>query len=116
MEFIPIIKEFGVAAVLVFLVCLGFIWLKQIASSLSSVSANLAKIKEEQAKKDKEQDEQIQYIKDNYAKKDDLYKEFGGWRAEITNLSNQINSSTQNTENKFMEIMKLLVHNNKESK
>ena len=121
MEFASIVKEYaGAAGIIVLILSLTIILLKQLLSLMRSTSDALAGLKkdinqgyEKQEARDREQDQAIQYIKDNYARKDDIYKELGGWKTELNRLSEHLDRNQKDQDEKLMKIMEILVKEKK---
>lgn len=116
MEFASIIKEYsGVFGILILVLCLAMLILKQLLSQMKATSDSVQGLKkdirderEQQSKRDKEQDLDIQYIKDNYAKKEDIYRELGGWKTELARLDEHIERNQREQNKQLLQIMKLL--------
>lgn len=117
MEFASIIKEYsGAIGIIILVLCLAMVLLKQLLSvvkatneSISSLRKDNARNLEKQEERDHLQDLDIQFIKDNYARKEDIYRELGGWKAELSRLDEHIEHNQKEQNKQLIKIMELLV-------
>lgn len=114
MEFSGFIRDLGPVPVAIFLLCIcgaAFFWLNH---QMSDVSRSIAAMRDEQKRKDKEQDDKIDQIINHYVQKEDMFRQFGGWRTEINKVSEQQQRMSDTLTSQILHLTELLVKKNEE--
>lgn len=87
MEFQSLIQSFGTGAVVVVLISILITEIRSNKKLLSSFESSI----EDQEKKLEKLEEQIAWIHDNYATKEDSYRQMEGWRRETGEIKTTVN-------------------------
>jgi hypothetical protein len=90
MDFLSLVNTLGPTALIILLLVIVIMQIKQYREDTQEGRKALNVLKEEQKKKDAEQDEKILYLQQHTVSKEDLYQQFGGWRAELATVNQNI--------------------------
>lgn len=89
-EFLSTASSLGAVPTLIFLLCIVGAFLIWTIRMMSVISRSVKKLEDDTKAKDKEQDDRIAHLQQHYVTKEDMFQQFGGWRAEINKVSDQI--------------------------
>lgn len=87
MEFSSLIQTFGTGAVVIVLISILISEIRSNRKLMASLEANL----EDHEKKIDRLEEQISWIRDNYTKAEDCYRQMEGWRREAGEIKTSVN-------------------------
>ena len=53
-------------------------------------------------------DAEIHFIRENYVRKEDMYRELGGWKTELNRLGDRIDKNQQENQKLLLELTKAI--------
>ena len=116
MEYMSTAKDLaGPWGQIVLLICVVAIMLgllirmmKQTADSVSALRSDIREFEKEQKDRDLKQDAEIHFIRENYVRKEDMYRELGGWKTELNRLGDRIDRNQQENQKLLLELTKAI--------
>lgn len=126
--FVSILGKFGIIPVVVFLIAVVWFLLREIKKEVSGIKASITAMKEDIAEKlsaykdhSDQMDEKIEgqlgetaerlaFVEREYVSKEDLYQDLGGWREEIRETNQRIDTMRTDLTNSIQNYMGLIVH------
>ena len=82
--------------------------MKQTADSVSALRKDIREFEKEQKERDLKQDAEIHFIRENYVRKEDMYRELGGWKTELNRLGDRIDRNQQENQKLLLELTKAI--------
>ena len=71
---------------------------------ISTQKKDIKEFEKEQKDRDLKQDAEIHFIRENYVRKEDMYRELGDWKTEINRLEDRINKNQQENQKLLLEL------------
>lgn len=90
MEFLGLVNSLGPVSVIILLLIVVIMLLQKYREEVKGQGNKLSKHIDEQKELEKEQEEKIAYLSQHYVTKEDMYQQFGGWKAELTTVNQNI--------------------------
>lgn len=82
--------------------------MKSTADSVSALRGDIREFEKEQKERDLKQDAEIHFIRENYVRKEDMYRELGGWKTELNRLGDRIDKNQQEAQKLLLELTKAI--------
>ena len=82
--------------------------MKQTADSVSALRKDIKEFEKEQKDRNLKQDAEIHFIRENYVRKEDMYRELGGWKTELNRLGDRIDKNQQENQKLLLELTKAI--------
>lgn len=99
-----------VLLIIVVAIMLGLLirMMKSTADSVSALRGDIKDFEKEQKERDLKQDREIHFIRENYVRKEDMYRELGGWKTELNRLGDRIDRNQQENQKLLLELTKAI--------
>ena len=82
--------------------------MKSTADSVSALRGDIREFEKEQKERDLKQDAEIHFIRENYVRKEDMYRELGGWKTDLNRLGDRIDKNQQENQKLLLELTKAI--------